>query len=300
MKINLEPEAKLLIILAGGMSSRMRKKTDGISNLDKKLLLESESKAKCMISVGKDGRPFLDYLLFNVFTAGFTHVLMVVNQKDKSIINHYDLKDGWENLNNLKIAYTVQTIPDKRTKPMGTADALLQALDALSELKGKSFAVCNSDNLYSSGAFSLILNSNFDNAMLDYDMDKLEFSIERIASFAITKKDEDGFLNEIVEKPSSELIEKIREKDGYVGVSMNIFKFNYDQVLEYLINAPINVDRDEKELPAVVQNMINENPKSLFAIPFSEHILDLTGKSDIKIVQKYLNENFESIDFNQK
>ena len=78
-KTNIFYMAKLLI-MAGGMSSRM-KKTDGNSNLDEKLIEQANTLPKGMIGVGKDGRPFMDYLLYNAHRAGYNEVLILKNGK---------------------------------------------------------------------------------------------------------------------------------------------------------------------------------------------------------------------------
>ena len=53
-----------LIILAGGVSSRMKKQASETESVDSKLLADADSKSKAMIGVGSNYRPFLDYLLF--------------------------------------------------------------------------------------------------------------------------------------------------------------------------------------------------------------------------------------------
>lgn len=79
--------------------------------------------------------------------------------------------------------------------------------------------MCNSDNLYSVNALSLMLSHKYQNAMIDYDRRALQFPAERIQEFGITKKDRDGFLMDIVEKPTAEQIQKASQPDGFVGVS---------------------------------------------------------------------------------
>jgi NDP-sugar pyrophosphorylase family protein len=78
-----------LLIMAGGMSSRM-KKTDGNSNLDEKLIEQANTLPKGMIGVGKDGRPFMDYLLYNAHRAGYNEVLILKNPKDTVTQPYYD------------------------------------------------------------------------------------------------------------------------------------------------------------------------------------------------------------------
>ncbi|MEY4541151.1 MAG: hypothetical protein RLZZ306_2908, partial [Bacteroidota bacterium] len=59
-----------LLIMAGGMSSRM-KKVEGSEALDSALVQQANTLPKGMIGVGKDGRPFMDYLIYNAYKAGY-------------------------------------------------------------------------------------------------------------------------------------------------------------------------------------------------------------------------------------
>ncbi|HSP87124.1 MAG TPA: hypothetical protein VLN45_03270, partial [Ignavibacteriaceae bacterium] len=171
------------------------------------------------------------------------------------------------------------------------ADALYQGLLSVKEWEGSSFIVCNSDNLYSVKSFRTLQLSEYPNAMIDYDRNGLLFDNERIGRFAITKKNSRGFLVDIIEKPSEELIQLIKEKDGYIGVSMNIFKFSYDMIFPFLEKTPLDLERNEKELPTSVKLMVTKYSDSVFAYLFSEHVPDLTFKKDIIPVMEYLKKN---------
>ena len=137
-----------IIILAGGASSRMKRSVEANSNVDAALAREVLSKSKAMLGIGEGARPFLDYLLHNVEKAGYENVLIVVGDKEKSIRDYYEKDRAAEQFPRLKFSYVPQIIPEGRSKPLGTADALRQALKASSSWKGQRFTVCNSDNLY--------------------------------------------------------------------------------------------------------------------------------------------------------
>ena len=283
-----------LIVLAGGISSRM-KKPEYSGSIDPKLLTEANEKVKSMIGVGNDYRPFLDYLLFNARESGYKDILIVIGEKDESIREYYGNKDNDNEFFDLKISYAVQKIPRDHIKPLGTADALYQGLLTKNEWNGDRFTVCNSDNLYSKKALKLVLETPYKNAMIDYDREAFEFEKERVEKFAVTIRDQEGFLLNIIEKPFTEQIKAIEDKNGYVGVSMNIFSFEYDMILPYLEQIPIHPERNEKELPSAVVMMIKDNPKSMFTYPLSEHVPDLTYKDDIIPVKKYLEKNYQKL-----
>lgn len=286
-----------LAVLAGGISSRMKRPAEAGLNMNETLISEANLKAKSMIGVGGGGRPFLDYLLYNARQAGYSDILIVIGEKDESIKDYYGDRDRDNDFYGLSISYALQKIPPGRVKPAGTADALYCGLTSRSDWRGTRFTVCNSDNLYSVKALGLMLAYKYKNAMIDYDRDSLQFEKERIERFAVTSKDPDGYLVDIMEKPSAEQIEAVRGKDGIVGVSMNIFGLMYDMIYPFLESVPFHPERDEKELPSAIKMMVDSHPGTLFAYRLSEHVPDLTSKSDIMPVKKYLEENYASATF---
>ncbi|NJD22474.1 MAG: nucleotidyltransferase [Melioribacter sp.] len=284
-----------LVILAGGISSRMKKSQPFDNDIDQRLIKDADLKSKAMIRVGENERPFLDYLLFNAYESGYREIVIVINEKDNSIKKYYESRDSKKLFPELMISYVVQPIPDGREKPLGTADALYHALKLNSVWSDFSFTVCNSDNLYSQFAFKLLLESEYKNAMIDYNRNGLNFEKERIEKFSVTKKDDEGFLIDIIEKPTVNEIESSKDKSGAIGVSMNIFKLNYDMILPFLEIVPLHSVRKEKELPGAIKMMIEKFPKSLYAYPVSEEVPDLTGKEDILKVKMYLEKNFPKL-----
>jgi glucose-1-phosphate thymidylyltransferase len=290
------PDGKI-VILAAGISSRMKKSTAPAMVVDESLIHDADRKSKSMIGVGKNHRPFLDYLLYNCRQAGYTDVLIVVGEKDDSIRNYYGEKDRDNEFFGLKISYATQKIPSGSEKPLGTADALYQGLNYKDDWKGSQFTICNSDNLYSQKALALMLQHDYRNAMIDYDRSTLQFDSGRIERFAVTLKDDEGFIMNIIEKPTEVQIKAAIGKDGIIGVSMNIFQLQYDMIFPFLEKVPLHPVRHEKELPQAITMMIEGHPKSMFAFPLSEHVPDLTDKNDIVPVMKYLETHFENIAF---
>lgn len=280
-----------LVILAGGVSSRMKKSLEQESQLNDQVLIDAKLKPKSMIRIGKDGRPFLDYLIMNAKKSGINDITIVISEKDNSIKEYYDSIHDENWLKEIKINYAYQKIPEGREKPLGTADALLEALLSRNDWKGEKFLMTNSDNLYSQNAMKILISSNHKNALIDYDRNGFKFEKSRVSSFAVTLKDDENFLVDIIEKPNEEQVTKATTKDGFVGVSMNIFMFSYDMILPYLKITPLS-QRNEKELPTAIKMMISENHKTLYCYPLSEHVPDLTSKDDIKIVQEYLEKEF--------
>jgi glucose-1-phosphate adenylyltransferase len=283
-----------LVILAGGISSRMKRPDEARSAIDPALVREAEEKTKGMIGVGTGHRPFLDYLLYNVERAGYRDVTIVVGERDSSIQEYYGAAERGNAFHRLVISYATQPIPDGRVKPLGTADALWHALRARADWAGTRFTVCNSDNLYSVDALRRLKDSPHPCAMIDYDRAALDFERDRIAQFAVIRKDGERFLCDIVEKPDHEMIASVAERDGRVGVSMNIFRFSYDLIYGYLERTPFHPVRMEKELPTSIMMMLADHPHAMMTYPVAEHVPDLTRQSDIIRVQEYIQREFGS------
>ena len=273
--------AKTIVILAAGMSSRMKKSID--SDIDDSKADEANKKSKSLITFGD--KPFIYFLLKNIVEAGFENVIMVVGK------DFDDFKKQLDNLNfnnKLKIDYAIQNIPKDRVKPFGTADAVFQTMDQIEILKNSSFCVCNSDNLYSTNSLRTIRENAYENAVLAYDRDSLNFPKERVSSFSILMTDDNFNLLNFIEKPTQEQVDQNLDSNGKIRVSMNIFKFNGFQAFDFIKNCPINPIRNEKELPSAIVNMINENDLYMKGIPIAEHVPDLTSKADINIIQKLI------------
>jgi glucose-1-phosphate adenylyltransferase len=70
---------------------------------------------------------------------------------------------------------------------------------------------------------------------------------------------------------------------------MNAFTFEGNVMYTFLRDCPINIDRDEKELPTALLTMIQAHPTSVKGIPMQEHVPDLTTKEDLLLLEDYLN-----------
>ena len=281
-----------LVILAGGISSRMKQPVNSDIIVEEKLIEDADKKSKSMIGVGNNYRPFLDYLLFNAKQSGYNDIVLVVGEKDSSIKEYYGSSGRDNNFNGINISYAVQPITAGRNKPLGTADALLWGLKSKPEWQGSKFTVCNSDNLYSVKALTIMLNSVHIAALIDYDRSALEFDTSRIERFAVTTKNESGFLTDIIEKPALGIIESVKSKSGFIGVSMNIFSLSYSIIFPILERVPLHPERQEKELPEAIKILANEISNSVYTYPLTEHVPDLTSKDDIVNMKEYLEKHY--------
>ena len=275
-----------IVILAGGASSRMKKSVD--QNLSREKIAQANQLSKGLIELG--GKPFLSYLLENILKAGFENVYIITGENSKIFRQAFENNPDFKELN---IQFATQYIPEGREKPYGTADALYQCLDQYPNLKEDTFCVCNSDNLYSYKALKTLKDAPTRQAILAYDIDKLEYPKERIARFAVMRFDDHYDLTTIVEKPEPSKIDSYTDAHQKIRVSMNIFLFDGKLFFKYLESCPVNPIRDEKELPTALMNMIGDDIDVL-GIPIAEHVPDLTSKNDIAQLEKYFLNNKSS------
>lgn len=280
-----------LIILAGGASSRMKKQVT-VANLSEEEIAQANERSKGLIGVGPNGRPLLDFLLLNAKKAGYKNIYIIIGEQGDLFKEFYGSKNSNNDFNGLTISFATQYIPEGRIKPFGTADALLQATEQYPELNSQEYTVCNSDNLYSTEALYALRKTSSPNAFISYNRDALEFPLERISRFAIAKLSENNQLLDILEKPTTDVLESYKDTEGKLRVSMNAFKFNGALFYPYLKNCPVHPERDEKELPTVLLNALKEHPDTTLGIPFSEHVPDLTAKEDIAEVKAYLKKHY--------
>jgi glucose-1-phosphate adenylyltransferase len=286
-----------LVILAGGASSRMKKPSTQEKGLSQEDIQQANERSKGLIGVGAEGRPLLDYVLYNAKKAGYINIYIVIGEQGTLFKEFYGNKNSANTFNGLNISFAIQYIPKNRIKPFGTTDALFQATEQYPELNTGSYTVCNSDNLYTVDALKYLRETTSDHAFIGYDRDALIFPPERISRFAVAKLDNDNYLLDIIEKPSQEEVNSYKDKEGKLRVSMNAFKFDGAKIYPYLKNCPVHPERNEKELPTALLNMLKDYPKSTVAIPMSEHVPDLTAKDDIVDVKNYLKKNYSKLDW---
>jgi len=278
---------KRILILAGGVASRMKKEAENL-NVDQRLIEQADILTKGMISVGKAGKSLMDYQLFNAHLAGFEEILLLLHPDDAFTQEYYVEQMKKDAARGLQIQFSKQYILPGRVKPAGTADAVLQALRQQKSWQMGKLIIINSDNLYSHKALELLWDAPSNNALISYDRSSLEFPEERIKAFAVIRSDKQGYLQEIIEKPDDKIIDQLLEQSGRIGVSMNAFVILAEQLIPYLERTPFHPIRKEKELPTTISMMVADFPNSFLTIPLSENVPDLTSKHDLAIVQNYL------------
>ena len=277
-------KSRHLLIMAGGASSRM-KKSLAQYDLDQSTLQIAQKHHKCLIPVGKNKLPLLYYHLLQAKWVGVTQVFIITPEENQGFYDFLDQEYVKTAFASISIKLIQQQLTAGAKKPLGTADAVQQALDKAPMLKEGSFVVMNGDNIYSVKSLEALFSlATTQNALIGYDQEGLNFSRERLQKFALLKVNKEGFLTAIVEKPSLETMNAARDSANKIRVSMNIFKLYGPSTYVFLENCPIDPIRKEKELPTAVQQFILVNKEGFLLLPFCEHVPDLTSAQDIDLL----------------
>ncbi|MBP3902167.1 MAG: nucleotidyltransferase [Blautia sp.] len=129
-----------LVIMAAGIGSRFGK---GIKQL---------------AAVGPSGQIIMDYSIHDAIEAGFNKVVFIIR---KDLEEEFRRIIGDRIERKIEVAYAFQeltdlpegfTLPEGRTKPWGTGQAVLAAADVLTE----PFMVINADDYYGKEAYRLV------------------------------------------------------------------------------------------------------------------------------------------------
>lgn len=130
-----------LMILAAGMGSRY----GGLKQLD---------------PMTENGEFIIDFSVYDAIRAGFDKVVFIIKKENldefastigKRFENKIKVEYAFQDINDLPDGYAV---PEGRTKPWGTTQALLSAKNIVNE----PFAVINADDFYGESAYKLLFD----------------------------------------------------------------------------------------------------------------------------------------------
>ena len=194
-------EKPVLVILAAGMGSRY----GGMKQLD---------------PVGPSGQLIIDYSIFDARRAGFEKVIFIIRREFEAdfrraigdrLAKLMEVEYAYQSLEDLPAPYTV---PEGRTKPFGTGQAVLSAR----HLIHGPFAVINSDDYYGPEAFRVMydyLSTHADGRKAQYCM--VGYQVKNTVtengsvSRGVCEVAPDGTLTSVTERTKI-----VQEKDGTI------------------------------------------------------------------------------------
>ena len=252
------------VILARGLGTRMQKPDDS-ARLTEEQAAVAKTGVKAMIPID---RPFLDYVISAVADAGYRRICLVIGPEHDAVRNYY----ASLNCQRVSIEFAVQA------EPLGTSDAVAAAEQFAAD---EDFLVINSDNYYPLHALKALRELDGSGLAVFDRETSLRDNIppERIEKFAIVQTDNDGYLTQIIEKPSPDVIASVPKP---IYVSMNCWRF--DSAIFTACRSISPSARGELELPDAVQYAIDNLGRRFRVVQMRAPVLDLSSREDIKAV----------------
>jgi Nucleotidyl transferase len=277
-----------LLILAAGMASRYgsMKQTEGF---------------------GPSGETIMDYSIYDAIRAGFGKVVFIIRK---------DFAEGFKASFEPKLAGKIKTeyvyqdidsylngldVPAGRTKPWGTAHAVLCAKEVVKE----PFAVINADDYYGVDAFvkaADFLNNKCDDkhyAIIGYELERT-LSDHGSVSRGVCEVDDEQNLVSIKERT------KIYKEDGVItyedeggkhtvpsdsSVSMNFWCFDpalftstQELFLDFVKKNTENI-KAEFFIPIIAEDFMDNQGGHISVIPTSSQWFGVTYKEDAPVVK---------------
>ncbi len=269
---------------------------------------------KQIAPVDQEGHLIIDFSIFDAIQAGFERVICVIKREIEAdfreaigdrIAPFVDLQYAYQDLDNLPDGFVV---PEDRTKPWGTAHALMCAKDALLDAP---FVVINADDFYGRDAYQAIftyLNTHHgaqDHCMVGFELQNTLSENGHVAR-GICHCDAEYQLIEVVEHvqivPATGGGISVQENqedlfiDAKTLVSMNCWGFQYAFIHEvekhfasYLNeHLPTNPLKLEYFLPYVVNCALLEKVGTVHVLPTKDKWYGVTYQSDMPAVQAFI------------
>ena len=262
----------VLVVMAAGMGSRY----GGLKQID---------------PVGPNGQIIMHYSIYDAWKAGFRRVVFIIKEE---LLDAFRERIGNAAEKLMQVDYVFQspdklpegcTMPEGRTKPLGTGHAIYCVRGVVNE----PFAVINADDFYGAQAFQCLydyLKNAQDDDKYRYCM--VGYRVENTltengtVSRGICEADENGYLADIVERTAIS-----RDANGVISdpeageiaegtlVSMNMWGFT-----------PSFLDELETGLRAFMTDELPKNPaKGEYYLPFAVDHLIQNGQATAKVLQ---------------
>ncbi len=288
-----------LVIMAAGMASRY-------------------GSMKQIQQFGPGGETIMDYSIYDAIKGGFKKVVFIIRQ---------DFAEDFKNIFEPKLKGKIETeyvyqemdkflvghnVPPDRTKPWGTAHAILCARDAVKE----PFAVINADDFYGAESFKkandFLMNDCSEKvyAILGYELAKtlsehgsvsrgvcevdnnnnLQGIYERVkiyrdANGKIVYEDENGAKHEVPENAKASM--------NFWCFHPSIFLF-IERGFKKFLDENIQQAKSEYLIPFVADQWIKAKEGVIKVIPTSSQWFGVTYKEDAPVVKRSLEKQVET------
>lgn len=262
----------VLVVMAAGMGSRY----GGLKQID---------------PVGPNGQIIMHYSIYDAWKAGFRRVVFIIKEE---LLDAFRERIGNAAEKLMQVDYVFQspdklpegcTMPEGRTKPLGTGHAIYCVRGVVNE----PFAVINADDFYGAQAFQCLYDylkdaqddDKYRYCMVGYRVENT-LTENGTVSRGICEADENGYLADIAERTAIS-----RDANGVISdpeageiaegtlVSMNMWGFT-----------PSFLDELETGLRTFMTDELPKNPaKGEYYLPFAVDHLIQNGQATAKVLQ---------------
>ncbi len=292
-----------LVVMAAGMGSRF-------------------GGPKQITEIGPSGEFIIDYSIYDAIRAGFNKIVFVIRKEHEQIFKNTIEKRvngkilieyAYQEINNLPID---SNVPKDRTKPLGTAHAILCA----KELVNGPFAIINADDFYGYDAYKKVANylKESDNihegVMISYPFIKTSSNFGSVKRGVIELSEDKKYVTGITEcsieiKETLAHCTNLNTKEEFDmklthPVSMNLFGFqkNFMDMLEIDFKEFIHNDKEvlkDKEvfLPDTVKKNIANGNLLLRNIVSESVWAGLTYKEDMEDLENKIHTLIENREY---
>jgi UTP-glucose-1-phosphate uridylyltransferase len=279
-----------LVVMAAGMGSRFG---GGIKQLT---------------PVGLSGEIIIDYSIYDALEAGFNKVIFIIR---KDIEEEFRKVIGDRIEKKCKVEYAFQelgnlpegfSVPEGRTKPWGTGQAVLACKGLIHE----PFVVINADDYYGKEAFVKIHDYLVEHAQDSHKYCMAGFILENTLSEnggvtrGVCTVDENQHLvdvnetSNIIKTPQGAAIEDGHQPiDAKSNVSMNMWGLTPEFIdilekgfVDFLENLGDNPLKAEYLLPIIIDKLIKENKVNVTVLETQDKWFGVTYAEDKEYVTK--------------
>jgi UTP-glucose-1-phosphate uridylyltransferase len=271
-----------LLVMAAGMGSRY----GGLKQID---------------PVGPNGETLMDYSIFDALRAGFAKVVYVIRkdieQPFKEIIGakfekRVPVEYVFQELDKIPSGFKV---PEGRTKPWGTTQAVLMADGTINE----PFAVINADDFYGTEGYQVLANhlqsDSPDYAMVGFVLRNTLSDFGSVAR-GVSKADSNGYLETVVELTSvvrdgnaaknTDPAGNVTSLTGDELVSMNMWGFNPQifpklrERFQTFLEHSGNELKSEHYVPAAVNELVSSGQARVKVLSTNDAWFGVTYRED--------------------
>ena len=288
-----------LIIMAAGIGSRFG---EGIKQL---------------AQMGPNGEIIMDYSIHDAKEAGFNKVVFIIR---KDIFKEFEEIIGNRIKEQIDVEYVFQElddlpegfeVPEGRTKPWGTGQAVLCCKDVVKE----PFVIINADDYYGKEAFVKLhdflvsgedLGREFTMGMGGFIL-KNTLSDNGTVTRGVSVVDENGLLSQVHEttgiemgedgqiKCDSEEVQKWISPEDIVSMNMwagypEFLDFLAEDFKDFLMNVEEGDLKSEYLLPNIVDKLLKEERANVKVLETQDRWFGVTYKEDKETVQEAFRE----------